>query len=93
MSSPVQTKLIANAGVDCDHFGRSHQIDHDTAIAFVGACGVNVGDRRSVWISVRDENATTSWSRQDKLVASDGGAGDRFGYSIDIYKDTSIVGA
>ena len=54
MSLPVQNRFIAIVEVDCDHFGSSHQIHLDTAIAFVGACDVKGADSRSVWISVTD---------------------------------------
>ena len=35
----------------------------------------------------------TSWSQQQKLLASDGAAGDYFGYSVSISGDYAIVGA
>ena len=33
------------------------------------------------------------WSEQAKLTASDGAAGDYFGYSVSIDGDTAVIGA
>jgi len=34
-----------------------------------------------------------NWTEQVKLIASDGDSGDLFGYSVDVYEDTIIIGA
>jgi hypothetical protein len=33
------------------------------------------------------------WSRQSKLLAADGAAGDHFGISVSIYGSTAMIGA
>jgi hypothetical protein len=38
-------------------------------------------------------NGVSGWSQQSKLVASDGGADDNFGYSVSVYGDVIAVGA
>jgi len=35
----------------------------------------------------------TTWSQQQQLIASDGAAGDQFGHSVGILRDTAVVGA
>jgi predicted acyltransferase (DUF342 family) len=45
----------------------------------------------SVYVYVDVGNGT--WNLEDTLVASDGASGDRFGFSVDGYGDTIVVGA
>ncbi len=33
------------------------------------------------------------WSRQSKILASDGAAADQFGYSVSIYNNAALIGA
>ena len=86
-----QQKLTASDGVAVgDSFGASVSISGDTAI--VGAYGdddkgTNSG---SAYVFVRSR---TSWIQQQKLTASDGTAGDSFGWSVSISGDTAIVGS
>ncbi len=85
-----QAKLTALDGAAGDKFGYSVSISGDYAI--VGAIrdddnGTNSG---SAYMFKRDG---TSWTQQNKLTASDGAAGDRFGYSVSISDDYAIVGA
>ncbi len=35
----------------------------------------------------------SSWSRQGKILAADGAAGDRFGKSVSIYTSSALIGA
>ena len=63
----------------------------DTVV--VGAPYDDVGanaDQGSAYVFVRSGAA---WSQQQKLTASDGAAGDYFGYSVAISGDTVVVGA
>ncbi len=85
-----QAKLTASDGAASDYFGWSVSISGNYAI--VGAYydddkGTNSG---SAYISNRDG---TSWSQQQKLLASDGAPSDVFGYSVSISGDLAIVGA
>ena len=61
--------------------GKSVDIDGDTVIA--GANG-------AAYIFTHSGN---SWSQQQKIVASDGGRNDQFGFSVAIDGNTAIVGA
>lgn len=80
-------KLTASDGAEGDEFGISVSISGDTVI--IGASGDdNVKGSAHVF-------ATTGidWAQTKKAVASDGAAGDFFGYSVSISGDTAIVGA
>ena len=35
----------------------------------------------------------TTWTQQEKLLASDGAADDDFGYSVSLDGDTALIGA
>ncbi len=85
-----QQKLTASDGAAGDSFGVSISISGDLAI--VGAYGDDdKGDfSGSAYIFKWDG---TSWSQQQKLLASDGAAGDSFGESVSISGDYAIVGA
>ena len=83
-------KLVASDAATADQFGVSVAVSGDTAV--IGAhyddvVGIDTG---SAYVFVR--NGST-WSEQAKLTASDGAAGDGFGYSVAISGDTIAVGA
>ena len=84
-----QDKLIASDGAIEDRFGWSVWIDDDCA--FVGAPldDDNGIDSGSVYVFTRNGN---SWIQQQKLLPSDGSAGDRFG-TVFHKGDTAFVGA
>jgi hypothetical protein len=85
-----QQKLLASDGAVGDLFGRSVSISGDLAI--VGADGDDDKGSHSgsAYIFRRDG---TSWVQQQKLTASDGAAGNWFGWSVSISGDYAIVGA
>lgn len=73
-----------------DAFGTSVSLDGDTAL--VGAYleddkGSNSG---AAYVFVRNASV---WSQQQKLLASDGSSGDRFGESVSLAGDTVLIGA
>ena len=86
-----QQKLLASDGAAGDYFGFSVSVSGDTVV--VGASlddtpgGVDAG---SAYVFVR---SGTTWTEQQKLLASDGAAGDDFGYSVSVSGDTVVVGA
>ncbi|MHC4647274.1 MAG: FG-GAP repeat protein [Planctomycetota bacterium] len=85
------TKLTASDAAAGDSFGYSSiSISGDYAI--IGACrdDDNGTDSGSAYIFYYDG---ASWSEQAKLLASDGAADDRFGYSVSINGDYAIIGA
>ncbi len=85
-----QAKLAASDGAESDQFGAAVSIDG--LHAFVGAIqdDDNGADSGSAYVFIRDGN---SWSQQEKILASDGAAGDQFGYSVSIDAGFAIVGA
>lgn len=82
-----QQKLTAADGAADDQFGISVGVSGDTVI--VGAFGAN-SSRGAAYVFTRNG---TAWTQQQKLTASDGAAGDQFGWSVAIDGDTVILGA
>jgi FG-GAP repeat/Secretion system C-terminal sorting domain len=82
-----QQKIVASDREADDNFGFKVDISGDYAI--VGAFR-EASSAGAAYIFVR--NGST-WSEQQKIVASDRTAGDRFAYSLDIDGDYAIVGA
>jgi hypothetical protein len=91
-----QQKIVASDRAAFDYFGKSVAISGDYAI--VGpygedenaSDGATLSDAGSAYIFVR---SGTTWSQQQKIVASDRAAGDFFGNSVAISGDYAIVGA
>jgi hypothetical protein len=86
-----QTKLTASDGAMSDYFGNSVAISRDTIV--VGAWN---GDSANDSITGKAYVYTRSgdlWTEQTILTASDGAAGDYFGVSVAIDRDTIVVGA
>ena len=86
-----QQKLEASDAEDGDGFGLSVTISGDTVVISAaiddGAAGADQG---SAYVFVR---SGAVWSQQQKLEASDAGAGDYFGNSVAISGETVVVGA
>jgi hypothetical protein len=86
-----QDKLTTTDGVTGDYFGCSVALSGDTAL--VGAYSDDVGvnaEQGSASVYVR---SGTDWALQAKLTATDGSAGDLFGFSVALAGDTALVGA
>jgi hypothetical protein len=83
-------KLTASDGAANDQFGISVSISVDTVI--VGASGDD-NSKGSAYIFKRNTGGIDNWGQVKKLTASDGAAGDEFGYSVSISGDTAIVGS
>ncbi|MEO9918323.1 MAG: FG-GAP repeat protein [Parasphingorhabdus sp.] len=85
-----QAKLTASDGAKGDAFGQSIAVHGNTMV--IGAPhDDDKGDGSgSVYIFTR---AGTIWTEQVKLTAADGAAGDLFGISVAVYRDTVLIGA
>ena len=86
-----QAQLTAADASAGDQFGYSVALLGDTAV--VGACYDNVGGntyRGSAYVFVRSGGV---WTQQQQLTASDGAAGDYFGYSVAISGGSVVVSA
>jgi FG-GAP repeat len=86
----LQTVLDGGIGVDND-FGRSVAISGDLVV--VGAPDDDVdanANQGAAYVFVR---TGATWSAPQRLTASDGGAGDSFGYSVAVSGGTIVIGA
>lgn len=78
-------------GGSIDSFGIAVDIDGDTAV--VGAYNADIGEtslQGTAYVFTRTDD---TWSLQQQLLASDGGAFERFGQAVAIEGDTVMIGA
>ena len=99
---PVQTicgqkwceeqKLLASDGAAGDEFGHYVSVSGDVAVV-----GANVDDGKGSAYVLRYDPAQTicgqKWCEEQKLLASDGAAGDFFGVSVSVSGGVAVVGA
>ncbi|MEN8217038.1 MAG: hypothetical protein ABFS56_11865 [Pseudomonadota bacterium] len=85
-----EQKLLASDGAAGDYFGRRVSLYGDRAL--IGARGDddNGTDSGSAYIF---ELIGGQWVEEQKLLASDGAAGDYFGRSVSLYGDRALIGA
>jgi hypothetical protein len=83
-------KLLASDGAARDYFGCSVSISGDYAIVGAYYDDDKGSESGSAYIFRWDGIA---WVQQQKIIASDGAAGDHFGISVFISDDFAIVGA
>ena len=84
------TKLTASDGAAYDRFGYYVALSGDTAVIGSPYDDEHGSASGSVYIFTR---SGSTWSQQAKLTASDGAAGDYFGYSVALSDDTALIGA
>ena len=85
-----QAKLTASDAVTDDYFGSSVAVSSDTAVIGALWSDNNGIDSGSAYVFVR---SGMSWSEQAKLIASDSGANDWFGFPVAISGDTAVISA
>jgi hypothetical protein len=85
-----EDKLLASDGLRYDFFGFSVSISGD--VALVGAYGDDDSGTDAGAAYVFRWNGE-SWEEEDKLLASDGAAGDQFGHAVSISGNVALVGA
>ncbi|MHC4617057.1 MAG: hypothetical protein ACYTEQ_04815 [Planctomycetota bacterium] len=85
-----QAKLTASDANAEDKFGLSASISGDYAVVGAPFNDSNGDDCGSAYVFQRTGE---NWTEQAKLTASDGGAGDYFGYSVSIDGNYVVVGA
>jgi len=86
-----EQKLTASEGAAFDNFGRSVAVSGSTIV--VGAPFDSIGgnvNQGSVYVFNRQGG---SWVETQKLTASDGTAGDFFGFSVAFSSSTIVVGS
>jgi uncharacterized repeat protein (TIGR01451 family) len=86
----LEQKLMASDGGAWDIFATQVALSGDTLI--VGRRGDDDQGANSGAAYIFERNSS-SWTEEQKLVASDGEAGDLFGVSVDIVGDRAVVGA
>jgi hypothetical protein len=86
-----QAELTGSDGASGDFFGSSVVLDGDTAL--VGAGYKTVSGRLDQGVAYVFTRSGGAWSQQAELTASDGAAGDYFGFSVALDGDTALIGA
>jgi hypothetical protein len=79
-------KLTASDGAEADYFGWSVSLSGDSLAVGAYADG-------SAYIFSRNQGGANNWGEVKKLTASDGTAGDQFGYSVSLSGETLAVGS
>ncbi len=84
-----QTQLIASDGAAIDLFGNKVAISGNYVLAGSSYDDHFYVDQGSAYIFAL---TGSGWTQQDKLIASDGGANERFGTSVAIFGNYALVG-
>ncbi|MEW6745734.1 MAG: FG-GAP repeat protein [Planctomycetota bacterium] len=85
-----EAMLVSSDGATGDYFGFAVALDGDRLL--VGASGSDqVGAEAGAAYLLRRD--ATGWREEQKLTASDGMAGDRFGASVHIAGERAVIGA
>ena len=84
-------KIIASDGAAGDRFGGSVSIYEDTMVITASGDDDKGTDSGSTYIFEKISNG--DWHQKEKIIASDGAAGDGFGGSVSIYEDTLVITA
>jgi hypothetical protein len=84
----VIEKLTAFDGAASDNFGYSIAASSDGSTIVVGA---NMGDGPAADTGAVYVYYDTDWGEEQKLSTGDGAADDRYGYSVDVSADGSVI--
>ncbi len=85
-----QQKITSNPRGAGAQFGYSVAINGNTMVVGARFDSTTASQAGAAFVYVL---SGTTWTQQAKLLASDGAASDRFGYSVAISEDTIVVGA
>ena len=84
-----QAKLVASDGYTWDYFGYAVSVFGDIGVVTAPQDDDNGEDSGSAYVFTR--NGTT-WTQQKKLLASDGQAGDTFGWwAVSLNEDSALI--
>ena len=86
----MESKLTASDAAAGDAFGNSVAVSGDRMVVGANADDDSGDESGSAYVFVRSGGV---WSQDAKLTASDGTAGDDFGYSVAISGTTVVIGA
>ncbi len=85
-------ELLASDGAIGDHFGISVSISGEVAVIGAELDDDNGANSGSAYVFRYDSKSDT-WVEEQKLLASDGAAGNFFGAAVAIGADTIVIGA
>ena len=85
-----EQKLLASDGADGDNFGGAVSVSGDVAAIGADRDGDNGPTSGSAYVFGYDGS---SWVEEQKLLASDGAAGDQYGVSVSVSGAAAVVGA
>jgi hypothetical protein len=88
---PASAELTGSDGAAGDDFGYSVALSGTTAL--VGAENKTIGSNTFQGAAYVFTFNGSTWSQQQELTASDGAAGDQFGFSVALSGTTALVGA
>ncbi len=86
----LQQKIFAADAFSNMRFGLAVAVSGNTLLAGAESAAGNTGGTGAVYAFTRSGNV---WTQQQKMIASDGAAGDRFGSAVAISGETALVGA
>ncbi|MCO6480481.1 MAG: PKD domain-containing protein, partial [Phaeodactylibacter sp.] len=86
-------KLTASDAQSDDYFGYSVSIDGEFIVVGAYSEDTEGSEAGAAYVFHKNEGGADNWGEVKKLTASDGQAGDWFGYSVDISGDNAIVSA
>jgi hypothetical protein len=87
----TEQELSPNVNVETEWYGKAVAVSGDSIV--VGAYGDNQVDLGAGATYLFTRDSAGLWSLQQKLVASDGAAYDKFGFSVDMDGGNLVVGA
>jgi hypothetical protein len=90
-----QAKLLASDAATSDQFAYTVSISSDGNTAIIGAPQQNTSPNTLNGAAYIFTRSGTTWTQQQKLLASDAASSDRFGFSVSISGDgnTVVIGA
>ncbi len=83
-------KLLVSDGTAWDDFGFSVSLFDNTILIGAMYDDANGNGSGSAYVFIR---TGSTWIQQTKLLASDGGYQNTFGYSVSLYGDTAFIGS
>jgi FG-GAP repeat len=86
-------KLTATSPANSDYFGWSSHTDGTIAAVGVPLDDDNGSNSGSAYIFSKDQGGSDNWGLITKVLASDGVAGDEFGWDVEVNGSTLIVAA
>ncbi|MEE2674286.1 MAG: FG-GAP repeat protein [Myxococcota bacterium] len=88
-----EQRLLPDDPAASDEFGGAVAVSGTTVVVGADLDDALGTDSGSAYVFIYTGSPSTPWLQEQKLTASDGAAGDLFGFSVAISGDTIIVGA